>query len=331
MKELIENINDKSEKMNEMKNKANEIELTNNELINKNKNLEIKNKEYKDINKELKVKLEESQNEVNVLKTKKKELELLFNEKKIFLKNKINELNNTNENIIKKSNENINSICDWTEKYLYKKEQNIKLHENNISNISFKLFNEKNKKEENIIINFEKLMKELERIRIKIIEDINIEKGRRQKEKEENEFNNNNYIKQYNDLKNEINKLYNKILEEIKKNKIFDYKEEKNKESNINDIEKIINECIKYMNEFAKDKQNKENINIMKKILKKKIKNLETNIDLKQMEINSLQEIIERRENINTNNSQNIDDFLNSTDNSLNSQLISQINYNITK
>ena len=49
------------------------------------------------------------------------------------------------------------------------------------------------------------------------------------------------------------------------------------------------------------------------------------------MEINSLQEIIERRENINTNNSQNIDDFLNSTDNSLNSQLISQINYNITK
>ena len=247
------------------------------------------------------------------------------------MKNKINELNNTNENIIKKSNENINSICDWTEKYLYKKEQNIKLNENNISNISFKLFNEKNKKEENIIINFEKLMKELERIRIKIIEDINIEKGRRQKEKEENEFNNNNYIKQYNDLKNEINKLYNKILEEIKKNKIFDYKEEKNKESNINDIEKIINECIKYMNEFAKDKQNKENINIMNKILKKKIKNLETNIDLKQMEINSLQEIIERRENINTNNSQNIDDFLNSTDNSLNSQLISQINYNITK
>ena len=65
-------------------------------------------------------------------------------------------------------------------------------------------------------------------------------------------------------------------------------------------------------------------MNIMNKILEKKINNLETNIELKQMEINSLQEIIERRANIN--NSQNIDDFLNSTDNSL-----KEIKYNFTK
>ena len=84
------------------------------------------------------------------------------------------------------------------------------------------------------------------------------------------------------------------------------------------------------MNEFAKDNKSKENINIMNKILEKKIKNLETNIDLKQMEINSLQEIIERRENINTYNSQNLDDFLNSTDNSINSQIFSKNNYNFT-
>ena len=51
------------------------------------------------------------------------------------------------------------------------------------------------------------------------------------------------------------------------------------------------------------------------------------------MEINSLQEIIERRANINANinNSQNIDDFLNSTNNSIKSQTINEIKYNFTK
>ena len=67
--------------------------------------------------------------------------------------------------------------------------------------------------------------------------------------------------------------------------------------------------------------------------MEKKIKNLETNNELKQMEINSLQEIIERRANINVNinNSQNIDDFLNSTNNSIKSQTINEIKYNFTK
>ena len=87
------------------------------------------------------------------------------------------------------------------------------------------------------------------------------------------------------------------------------------------------------MNEFIEENKNKENINIMNKILEKKIKNLETNNELKQMEINSLQEIIERRANINVNinNSQNIDDFLNSTNNSIKSQTINEIKYNFTK
>ena len=87
------------------------------------------------------------------------------------------------------------------------------------------------------------------------------------------------------------------------------------------------------MNEFVEEKKNKENLNIMNKILEKKIKNLETNNELKQMEINSLQEIIERRANINVNmnNSQNIDDFLNSTNNSIKSQTINEIKYNFTK
>ena len=142
------------------------------------------------------------------------------------------------------------------------------------------------------------------------------------------------YKEKYNELNNEINKLHNRLKQEIQEKKLFEYNEENNnKEFNFIDLEKLINEYIKHMNEFIEENKNKENLNIMNKILEKKIKNLETNNELKQMEINSLQEIIDRRANINVNinNSQNIDDFLNSTNNSIKSQTINEIKYNFTK
>ena len=52
-------------------------------------------------------------------------------------------------------------------------------------------------------------------------------------------------------------------------------------------------------------------LNQLNKIYEKKIKNLETNMELKQMEINSLQEIIERRTNINfSDNEHNFNEYM---------------------
>ena len=307
MKELIESISDKNEKMNQMQNKINELEIIKNEYIIKNKNLENEIKENKKINEELNKDIEIYKNEIDNIKKKNKELEISFNEKNKILEEKISELNSDNNNIIKETNDNINCICTWIENYLLNYEKN-----------NIPLLNIKQKENK---IDFIKLMKLLENIKTKIVNDNDL-LIKNKKEKEENDINNNNYHKKYDELKNEIKDIYNNLLKEVQENKLFEYKEDNNnKEFNSNNLSIIVNEYIKYINEFIKDK---DNMNIMNKILEKKINNLETNIELKQMEINSLQEIIERRANIN--NSQNIDDFLNSTDNSL-----KEIKYNFTK
>ena len=142
---------------------------------------------------------------------------------------------------------------------------------------------------------------------------------------------NNNYIENYNSLKIEINKLYNKLIEEIEKNKFFDYKKENKENFDFNDLGKAINECIKFMKKSRDDNKDNENIIVINKLLKKKINNLEINIQLKQMEINSLQEIIERRVDINKVNNQNLIDLLNSSDISIKSQSNKNIRYNFTK
>ena len=323
MKELIESINDKNEKMKEMQDKINEFDIIKNELIIKNKHLENKNKEYNKTNEELKNKLEENQKEINNLNENHKKIELSFVEKNNLLEEKIKEINSKNENIINKVNENIESICNWLENDFNKDNTNLKINEDNNKTIL------NNSKEELNKINFEKLMKSLENIKIKNIEEKKLLEIRIQKEIDD-------IIKKekYNELNNEIYKLYNKLKQEIQETKLFDLKEENNnKELIIVDLEKIINEYINHMNKFIEENKNKENLSVMNKILEKKIKNLETNNELKQMEINSLQEIIERRANINVNinNSQNIDDFLNSTNNSIQSQTINEIKYNFTK
>ena len=323
MKELIESINDKNEKMKEMQDKINEFDIIKNELIIKNKHLENKNKEYNKTNEELKNKLEENQKEINNLNENHKKIELSFVEKNNLLEEKIKEINSKNENIINKVNENIESICNWLENDFNKDNTNLKINEDNNKTIL------NNSKEEFNKINFEKLMKSLENIKIKNIEEKKLLEIRIQKEIDD-------IIKKekYNELNNEIYKLYNKLKQEIQETKLFDLKEENNnKELIIVDLEKIINEYINHMNKFIEENKNKENLSVRNKILEKKIKNLETNNELKQMEINSLQEIIERRANINVNinNSQNIDDFLNSTNNSIKSQTINEIKYNFTK
>ena len=324
MKELIESINDKNEKMKEMQNKINEFDITKNELIIKNKHLENKNKEYNKMNEELKNKLEENQKEINNLKENHKKIELSFKEKNNSLEEKIKEMNSKNENIINQVNENIDLICNWLENDFNKDNHDLKINEDNNKTIL------NNNKEELEKINFEKIMKLLEDIKIKNIEEKKLLEIKNQKEIDEGV----KYKEKYNELYNEIKKLHNKLKQEMQEKKLFEYNEENNnKELNFKDLEKIINEYIKHMNEFIEENKNKENLNIMNKILEKKIKNLETNNELKQMEINSLQEIIERRANINVNinNSQNIDDFLNSTNNSIKSQTINEIKYNFTK
>ena len=324
MKEFIESINDKNEKMKEMQNKINEFDITKNELIIKNKHLENKNKEYNKMNEELKNKLEENQKEINNLKENHKKIELSFKEKNNSLEEKIKEMNSKNENIINQVNENIDLICNWLENDFNKDNHDLKINEDNNKTIL------NNNKEELEKINFEKIMKLLEDIKIKNIEEKKLLEIKNQKEIDEGV----KYKEKYNELYNEIKKLHNKLKQEMQEKKLFEYNEENNnKELNFKDLEKIINEYIKHMNEFIEENKNKENLNIMNKILEKKIKNLETNNELKQMEINSLQEIIERRANINVNinNSQNIDDFLNSTNNSIKSQTINEIKYNFTK
>ena len=324
MKEFIESINDKNEKMKEMQNKINEFDIIKNELIIKNKHLENKNKEYNKMNEELKNKLEENQKEINNLKENHKKIELSFKEKNNSLEEKIKEMNSKNENIINQVNENIDLICNWLENDFNKDNHDLKINEDNNKTIL------NNNKEELEKINFEKLMKLLEDIKIKNIEEKKLLEIKNQNEIDEGI----KYKEKYNELYNEIKKLHNKLKQEMQEKKLFEYNEENNnKELNFKDLEKIINEYIKHMNEFVEEKKNKENLNIMNKILEKKIKNLETNNELKQMEINSLQEIIERRANINANinNSQNIDDFLNSTNNSIKSQTINEIKYNFTK
>ena len=324
MKEFIESINDKNEKMKEMQNKINEFDIIKNELIIKNKHLENKNKEYNKMNEELKNKLEENQKEINNLKEINKKIELSFKEKNNSLEEKIKEMNSKNENIINQVNENIDLICNWLENDFNKDNHDLKINEDNNKTIL------NNNKEELEKINFEKLMKLLEDIKIKNIEEKKLLEIKNQNEIDEGI----KYKEKYNELYNEIKKLHNKLKQEMQEKKLFEYNEENNnKELNFKDLEKIINEYIKHMNEFIEEKKNKENLNIMNKILEKKIKNLETNNELKQMEINSLQEIIERRANINVNinNSQNIDDFLNSTNNSIKSQTINEIKYNFTK
>ena len=324
MKELIESINDKNEKMKEMQNKINEFDIIKNELIIKNKHLENKHKEYNKTNEELKNKLEENQKEINNLNENHKKKELSFKEKNNSLEEKIKEMNSKNENIINQVNENIDLICNWLENDFNKDNHDLKINEDNNKTIL------NNNKEELEKINFEKLMKLLEDIKIKNIEEKKLLEIKNQNEIDEGI----KYKEKYNELNNETNKLYNKLKQEMQEKKLFEYNEENNnKELNFKDLEKIINEYIKHMNEFIEENKDKENINIMNKILEKKIKNLETNNELKQMEINSLQEIIERRANINVNinNSQNIDDFLNSTNNSIKSQTINEIKYNFTK
>ena len=326
MKELMESINEKNKKMNDMQNKIKNLEIKNNELIIENKNLKNDNKEYKTIKDDLNKKIDE----INNLTKKNIEIDSSFNEKNKLLENKINELNNETNVLIKESNDNINIISEWIEKYLYVDKQNMNNDEYNIPQILSGLSIGINIQENNNKINFIKLIKILENIRNKIIKD---KQNQKEKEEEKNDINknNDNYIESYNSLKIEINKLYNKLIEDIGKNKFFYYKKENKENFDFDDLEKVINEYVKFMRKSREDNKDNENIIIINKLLKKKISNLEINIQLKQMEINSLQEIIERRVDINKDYNKNLVDLLNSSDISIKSQSNKNIRYNCTK
>ena len=238
--------------------------------------------------------------------------------------------------IIRESNENIDIICKWVKDNMLTISTN--LWDVN-SNLPKSFTNGYTKDEVKNKINFNKLIQILQETRAQIIkEQRDKNKNTLQYKKKEdknknidiieiiNKDNEKNKIKQIID---EIKIIYEKLKEEIKTKQYFDIIKNKYNDNNISDIniinnlKNIIDEILKYINSIKisnkgkkEEKKNEDiesieenkKLNQLNKILEKKIKYLEINIELKQMEINSLQEIIERRSNI-MGDTENFDDF----------------------
>ena len=317
--------------------------------LNKHENtineLNEKNNEFQNIFNKYNIQMRDNNQQINNLMGIDNIMRDTINELKT-LKNKIEKEKNEaiiNMNtIIKESNDNINVICDWIENYMSEP------IENKVApDISLSLSNgfTKEKKEK---VSFKKLINLLQDTRNKMIDSKKIELTNENNNKDDKGENNDK--DKVNQILIEIKSIYNNLKDEIKNKNYFDYSEE-NKQTNndnkdevniINNLNNIINELLKYLTSIKNNNENlKENnnnaklqnnnnekednkikdgsnndeeikkLNQLNKIYEKKIKNLETNIELKQMEINSLQEIIERRTNINfSDNGHNFNEYM---------------------
>ena len=317
--------------------------------LNKHENtineLNEKNNEFQNIFNKYNIQMRDNNQQINNLMGIDNIMRDTINELKT-LKNKIEKEKNEaiiNMNtIIKESNDNINVICDWIENYMSEP------IENKVApDISLSLSNgfTKEKKEK---VSFKKLINLLQDTRNKMIDSKKIELTNENNNKDDKDENNDK--DKVNQILIEIKSIYNNLKDEIKNKNYFDYSEE-NKQTNndnkdevnfINNLKNIINELLKYLSSIKNNNENlKENnnnaklqnnnnekednkikdgsnndeeikkLNQLNKIYEKKIKNLETNIELKQMEINSLQEIIERRTNINfSDNGHNFNEYM---------------------
>ena len=317
--------------------------------LNKHENtineLNEKNNEFQNIFNKYNIQMRDNNQQINNLMGIDNIMRDTINELKT-LKNKIEKEKNEaiiNMNtIIKESNDNINVICDWIENYMSEP------IENKVApDISLSLSNgfTKEKKEK---VSFKKLINLLQDTRNKMIDSKKIELTNENNNKDDKGENNDK--DKVNQILIEIKSIYNNLKDEIKNKNYFDYSEE-NKQTNndnkdevnfINNLKNIINELLKYLSSIKNNNENlKENnnnaklqnnnnekednkikdgsnndeeikkLNQLNKIYEKKIKNLETNIELKQMEINSLQEIIERRTNINfSDNGHNFNEYM---------------------
>ena len=259
---------------------------------------------------------------------------------------RIQKLENDIENIINDSNDNIKMIINWIENYLgiFSNEKiNIpELPMNNSSNnrilfdqLKQKIMNVREKVNSSLssIQNYryqldnnmseinDKYVKNIEKIKY-IYETLKIEVERNKYFQIYNPENNNKDFHEYvNKLESLINQFlqygYNSQLEKqdlINQNITF-----KNELNNIHQKYDTFNRDYEILNKRYTDLENKnkstndilyedfENLKQQYKLLDKKNKNLNTEIELKDLQINSLQQMVDRRNNLNSGNINGLD------------------------
>ena len=364
----LKSVKETIDKCEEMSNKYGE---QNNELKNENENLNnhlIENKQRIDT-------LLDENNKLNLLindyKVKKSKLE---NDLSISIKQQ-KQANIKHENeiqdIISFCNENIDNISNLIDINFGNNNEEKNLNNNNqiMSNSSF-ILNQYN-------INFEKIKNKLNLIQ-KYQEDnnnINLSEKNNYLNAIKSIYNNiildiqnNRYFQcnyQLNGDKDEINQFLN--LLDIVINQVLKYLSSINEEKNVmleelekykndlNNLQILNSKLTKENNDFRAKlynndysalkgdmnnlKENYDKLFQMNQILEKKVKNYETEFELKQMQINSLEEMIKRRSNLNNNIGNNItennsEDYkpgLYNNNNSYNSTSLNDANKTIQK
>ena len=326
----LKSVKETIDKCEEMSNKYGE---QNNELKNENENLNnhlIENKQRIDT-------LLDENNKLNLLindyKVKKTKLE---NDLSISIKQQKQaniKYENEIQDIITFCNENIENILNWIDvNFNINKSKEKNLNNNQIMPNSSFILNQYN-------INFEKIKNKLI-IMQKYNEDnnnINLSEKNNYLNTIKGIYNNiildiqnNRYFQcnyQLNNDKDEINQFLNlvdtvinqvlKYLSSINEEKHVMLEEIEKYKTDINNLQILNNKLTKENNDFRVKlynndysslkgdmnnlKENYDKCFQMNQILEKKIKNYETEFELKQMQINSLEEMIKRRSNLNNN------------------------------
>jgi chromosome segregation ATPase len=318
MKYDIQNLNNEIYELNQKYN------LTNNELIHLKSNYSDMKTDKNKLETDLAINIKNNQNNIN----------------------KVQKLENDIENIINDANDNIKMIINWIENYLgiFQNEKisvpelPINTSPNNrilFDQLKQKIMNVRDKVNNNLtsIQNYryqidnnmseinDKFVRNIERIK-NIYENLKIEiENNRYFQIYPLENNNKDFHEFVNKLDNLINQLlqfiYNSQLDKqniINQNITF-----KNELNNIHQKYDSFLRDYEFLNKKYIDLENKnkdnndiiyedfENLKQEYKILEKKNKNLNTEIELKDLQINSLQQMVDRRNNLSSGNINSLD------------------------
>ena len=318
MKYDIQNLNNEIYELNQKYN------LTNNELIHLKSNYSDMKTDKNKLETDLAINIKNNQNNIN----------------------KVQKLENDIENIINDANDNIKMIINWIENYLgiFQNEKisvpelPINTSPNNrilFDQLKQKIMNVRDKVNNNLtsIQNYryqidnnmseinDKFVRNIERIK-NIYENLKIEiENNRYFQIYPLENNNKDFHEFVNKLDNLINQLlqfiYNSQLDKqniINQNITF-----KNELNNIHQKYDSFLRDYEFLNKKYIDLENKnkdnndiiyedfENLKQEYKILEKKNKNLNTEIELKDLQINSLQQMVDRRNNLSSGNINGLD------------------------
>ena len=318
MKYDIQNLNNEIYELNQ------KYHLTNNELIHLKSNYSDMKTDKNKLETDLAINIKNNQNNIN----------------------KVQKLENDIENIINDANDNIKMIINWIENYLgiFQNEKisipELPINTSPNNRILFvqlkqKIMNVRDKVNNNLtsIQNYryqidnnmseinDKFVRNIERIK-NIYENLKIEiENNRYFQIYPLENNNKDFHEFVNKLDNLINQLlqfiYNSQLDKqniINQNITF-----KNELNNIHQKYDSFLRDYEFLNKKYIDLENKnkdnndiiyedfENLKQEYKILEKKNKNLNTEIELKDLQINSLQQMVDRRNNLNSGNINGLD------------------------